>query len=175
MRARAAWEPEEREECDALLAEVIAATTITSERLDSFERHLNDAIQSQRPWARDLERSLLREGAAKEIKRYQDRNRAMVSHNGRVLNLPRVQGTTVRDEEGRVFHQRELIELWSWEQIADKRIEALKGQRTYSEKVAHYDRLLALRELCPESESPADAVKQLGLNLDEYLGTAVAS
>lgn len=175
MRARAAWDPAEREECDKLLADVIAATTNTSDRLGLFERLLNDAIQGQRPWARDLERSLLREGAAKEIKRFQDRNRAMVSHNGKVLSLPRVQGTVARDEEGRVYHQRELIELWSWAQIADKRTEALKGKRTYDEKVAHYDRLLALHEMCPDSATPADAAARLGLNLDEYLGTAVAS
>lgn len=172
---RTGWTPEEREQYDALLAEVVAGTTKTSDRLNHFERLLNDAIQAHRPWARDVERSCIRNGLAKEIKNYQDRNRAMVSHDGQVLNLPRVQGTVTRDEDGAVYHQRELIELWSWQQIADKRVEALKGRRTYNQKIAHYDRLLALRDMCPDSATPAEAAEQLGLNLDEFLGLEAAA
>lgn len=168
---RNAWGSEERAEYDALLAEVVAATNKTPARLDLFERKLNDAIQAHRPWAREVERHCVRNGLAKEIKAFQDRNRAMVAHNGRVLNLPKVQSTLVRDEEsGEVFYQRELIELWTWEQIADKRTEALKARQGYTEKVAHYDRLLALREMCPDASTPAEAAKALGLNLDEFLG-----
>lgn len=172
---RNAWGSDERKEYDALLAEVIASTSRTSERLDLFQSRIADAVQAHRPWARDVERSAARAGLAKEIKAYQDRNRAMVAYNGTVLNLPRVQSRIVRDETGETYHQRELIELWSWQQLADKRAEALRGRKTYSEKVAHYDRLLALREMCPESVTPADAAKQLGINLDEFLGLEAAA
>lgn len=168
---RNAWEPEERAEYDALLAEVVATTNKTKARLDLFERKLNDAVQAHRAWARDVERHCIRGGLAKEIKAFQDRNRAQVAHNGRVLNLPKVQSTLARNEEsGEVFYQRELIELWDWQQIADKRTEALKARQGYSEKVAHYDRLLALRDLCPDAKNPRDAATTLGLNLDEFLG-----
>lgn len=168
---RNAWGVDERAEYDKLLAEVIAATNNTTARLDLFEAKLNDAIQAHRPWAREVEQYSVRIGLAKEIKAFQDRSRAMVAHNGRVLNLPKVQSTLVRNEEsGEVFYQRELIELWTWEQIADKRTEALKARQGYTEKVAHYDRLLALRDMCPEANTPAEAAKMLGLNLDEFLG-----
>jgi len=168
---RNAWEPEEKAEYDALLAEVVAATNRTPARLDLFERKLNDAIQAHRPWAREVERHCVRSGLAKEIKAFQDRSRAMVAHNGRVLNLPKVQSTLVRNEEsGEVFHQRELIELWNWDQIVEKRAEALRARRGYTEKIAHYDKLLALREMYPEANTPAEAAKALGLNLDEFLG-----
>ncbi len=172
---RNAWSAEDRKAYDDLLADVVGATSSTTERLNMFERLLNDAIQAHRPWARDVERGCVRQGLAKEIKSYQDRNRAMVAHNGKVLNLPRVQGTVVRDESGEIYHQRELIELWTWEQIAEKRLEAIRGRRTYSAKIAHYDRLLSLRVKCPESETPADAAERLGLDIDEYLGSAAAS
>lgn len=168
---RNAWGAEEKAEYDALIAEVVAATNKTSDRLNLFERKLDDAVQAHRPWAREVERHCVRNGLAKEIKAYQDRNRALVSHNGEVLNVPKVQSTLVRDEEsGEVFYQRELIELWSWDQILDKRAEALRAKRGYTEKVAHYDKLLALRDLCPDSNTPAGAAKALGLNLDEFLG-----
>lgn len=173
--SRSAWGSDEREEYDTLLGEIVTATSSTSDRLDMFERKLNDAIQAQRPWARDIERSCVRNGMAKEIKGYQDRNRAMVAYNGTVLNLPRVQGTVVRSESGEVHHQRELIELWSWDQIVEKRAEAIRGRRTYTSKIAHYDRLLALREMCPDAESPADAVRLLNLSLDDYLGEEKAA
>lgn len=172
---RNAWKHEEREQYDALLAEVIAETTRTHDRINHFERLLADAVQAHEPWAREVERACVRSGLAKEIKAYQDRNRAMVSHNGQVLNLPRVQGTVARDEDGVVYHQRELIELWTWQQIADKRVEALKGRRTYNAKIAHYDRLLALRDMCPDSATPAEAAESLGLSLDEFLGIEEAA
>lgn len=173
---RNAWEPEERAEFDALLAEVVAVTNKTTDRLDLFEVKLNDAIQAHRPWAREVERHCVRGGLAKEIKAFQDRNRAQVAHNGRVLNLPKVQSTLARNEEsGEVFYQRELIELWDWQQIADKRSEALKARQGYTEKVAHYDRLLALRDMAPDAKNPREAAKALGLNLDEFLGVEAKS
>lgn len=168
---RAAWSPEERDEYDELLAQVVASTTDTTARLDLMERLIQDAVQAHRFWASDVERAARRDGFAGEIKRYQDRNRALVaSETGRVLNVPRVQGTVGRREDGQTFHQRALIELWTWEQIATKRAEAIRAQRLYGDKVAHYDKLLALRDLCPDSATPADAARQLGINLDDWLG-----
>lgn len=170
---RSAWSPEECNEYDDLLAQVVASTTNTTRRLDLMEELLEDAVQAHRPWAVEVERAARRHGFAGEIKRYQDRNRVLVAaDSGRVLNAPRVQGTVARRDDGEVYHQRALIELWTWEQIANKRAEAIRAQRLYGDKVAHYDKLLALRDLCPDSSSPADAAKQLGISLDEWLGEA---
>lgn len=172
---RAAWSPEERTEYDDLLAQVVASTTNTSRRLDLMEELIEDSVQAQRVWASDVVRAACRDGFASEIKRYQDRNRALVaSTTGRVLNVPRVQGTVARRDDGEMYHQRALIELWTWEQIADKRAEAIRAQRLYGDKIAHYDKLLALRDLCPDSSSPSDAAKQLGISLDDWLGDVAA-
>lgn len=168
-RSRLAWDPNERVEYDALLAAVVAETSNTSTRLDRMERLVADAIQAHRPWARDIERTCARQGYAAELKRYQDRNRALVAYDGQVLNLPKVQSRATRGEDGAVYHQRELIELWPWGDVRSKRIEALTGRRTYDVHVAYYDRLLALQDLCPESTSALDAAERLGIELDEYL------
>lgn len=172
---RAAWSPEEREEFDELLAEVVAATRDTTDRLNLADKLLNDAIQAHRPWASEVEASCRREGLGREIKRYQDRQRVAVAYDGRILSVPAVQARKVVADDGVVTYQRELIELWTWDQLFEKRGEAIKAQATYSEKVAHYDRLLALRVLAPDSKSPSEAAQQLGIELDAWLaGTAAA-
>ena len=169
---RAAWTPEERDEYDALLAEVVGATKVSADRLDLFEHKLLDAIQAHRPWAREVERACTRAGLAKEVARFQARDKALVAHDGRVLSVPAVQARRVTDAEGQAGYQRELIELWSWDAIAAKRLEALKAQRSYDDKIAHYDRLLALRVLAPEAASPAEAAKAAGVQLDDFLSKA---
>jgi hypothetical protein len=62
--------------------------------------------------------------------------------------------------------------MWSWEQILDKRAAEVRMHQSSADRIAYYDRLLALRELCPESFSPHDAARRLGINLDEYLERA---
>jgi hypothetical protein len=170
---RNTWSPEERKEYDNVLARVVGCSKNTPDRLDLFERLLNDAIQAHRMWARDVERAIRRDGLGAEIRRYQDRNRAMVSYNGEVLNLPRVQSTKVRKPTGEVVYQRELIELCTWDQLAEKRREALHSKATYSAKVAHYDKLLALHDLCPEAKTPAEAAAKLEITVDGWLAGVI--
>lgn len=171
---RGAWSDDERQEYEELLAEVCGATTDTTERLNLFDDKLTDAAQAHRPWATEVARACRRWGLGKEIARFEDRNRALVSYAGQVLSLPKVQGRKVTAATGDVFYQRELIELWTWDEITDKRTEALKALGTYSGRIAHYDRLLALRVLAPDTATPAEAAAFLGIDLDEYLGSAAA-
>lgn len=173
MRAidRNAWSPEERDEYEELLAEVCNATNDTRDRLDLFEEKLLDAIQAHRPWALSVSNQCRRFGLGKEISRFQDRNRALVSFDGRLLSMPTVQARRV-EVGGEVHFQRELIVLWTWAELREKRREAIRASETYSAKVGHYDRLLALEERAPGSATPAEAADQLALDLDEYLGSA---
>lgn len=167
---RAAWKPVEREEFEELLAEVVGSSPDTTARLDLLDRLLADAIQAHRPWATEVARSARREGLAREIKRHQDRRRVSVSYDGRVLSVPAVQARKVVDAAGAVTYQRELIELWTWDELETKRREAVQATRTYTEKVAHYDRLLTLHVLAPASSTPAEAAEALGIDLAEWLG-----
>lgn len=169
---RAAWSPEERDEYEALLGEIVAETPDTRERLDLFEHKLLDAVQAQRPWANEVDRACRRFGMGKEISRFESRNRALVAHDGQVLSLPAVQARKVTTSSGEVTYQRELIEVWTWEELAAKRTEALTSAQTYTAKVAHYDRLLALRALAPGAATPADAARMAGVDLDDWLARA---
>lgn len=169
---RAAWSPEERAEYDALLAEVVAASTKTAERLDLMDSKITDAVQAHRPWATEVLRAARRSGFSAEIRRHQDQHRVPVAYDGRVLSVPAVQARRVVDESGVAGYQRELIELWTWDELREKRREAVKAATTYTEKVAHYDRLLMLGELAPEAKSPAEAATALGVDLADWLGRA---
>lgn len=168
---RRSWSAEERAEEEAMLQQIIDSTTDTHARLDLGERLLGDAIQAHRYWATELERQFLRNGLAKEIKRYQDRHRVAVAYDDRLVSQPRVQGVKSRRSDGSVYEARALIEFRPWEEIAEKRLEAIRMRRTYDEKVAHYDRLLALRDLAPDATTPVEAATALGIDLDEYLGS----
>lgn len=165
---RAAWSEEERLEFDELLAVVVASSSSSTERLDLMDRLVTDAIQAHRPWASDVARASRREGFGREIRRFQDRQRVPVSYDGQVMQVPAVQGRRVADGS----FQRELIELWTWDELDVKRREAITASRTYSAKVAHYDRLLALRVASPDSKTPAEAAAALGVDLGEWLGRA---
>ncbi len=170
---RRAWAPEDAAEYEAILAEVVDSSKDTATRLDLYEKKLHDAIQAQRYWARDIQRANERQGAAAEIKRYQDRNRrALVSYDGRLLSMPVFQGTVARSSTGAVVHQRELIEVCSWETVAEKRSDEIRMRQAYTDRIAYLDKLLSLRVLCPESASPKDAADRLGMSLDVYLGTS---
>jgi hypothetical protein len=173
--SRKSWPPEVSEDYEQVLRKVVESSASTSDRLDHFEDLLNDGIQAGILWALEIERSAPRDLLAKELRNFQNRSRAMVSYDGKVLNLPRVQSARVRSESGRVYHQRELIELWPWEQIVAKRTEALKAMTTYTAKIAHYDKLLALRDACPIAISPSDAAIRLGVSLESWLAGELAA
>jgi hypothetical protein len=132
---------------------------------------LNDAQQAQRGWAYSVSAQCRRFGLGKEISRFQDRNRALVSFDGRLLSMPSVQSRRV-EAAGEVTYQRELIVLWTWDELVTKRGEAIRASDTYSAKVGHYDRLLALQVRAPGTATPTEAADQLGIDLDEYLGSA---
>lgn len=171
---RNAWSAEAKDEYEGLLADICNQTTDTSERLDLFEDALTGAVQAHRQWALDVSRACRRAGLAKEVTRFEDRNRALVSFDGQLLSVPRTQSRKVM-VLGEVTYQRELITVWTWDEIAEKRAEVIKATQAYTVKVQQYDRLLALRVLAPDAGSPAEAAEQLGLDIDEYLGGSEAA
>jgi hypothetical protein len=166
---RKTWPAEDRKDYDRVLRQVIDSSTSSTDRLDLFEKLHNDARQAHRIWANDIDRVALRNFLAEQVRRFQARDRALVSHDGVLLTMPRVQSVRVRTETGESYFQRELIELWSWDQIVDKRAEALRTRGTYTARIAQYDKLLALRDLCPDAGTPAEAAGRLGTTIDGWL------
>lgn len=56
--------------------------------------------------------------------------------------------------------------------LVDKRREYLTQISAYTDNVAVADRLLALAEMAPGSNTPQEAAQALGISLDEYLAGA---
>jgi hypothetical protein len=165
------WSPEERDEYDAMLAEIVTSATDSGERADLMEAKMRDAIQAQRFWANDAEYHACRVGYLAQIKSYLKRNRLLFSYEGLLISRPRVVGTKSVSESGETVHIQALIETLTFD---EQRLEYLRQIRAYDENLALVDRLLALADMCPEASSPIDALKMLDLTVEDYLGEAAA-
>jgi hypothetical protein len=168
------WSPEERDEYDAMLAEIVTSATDSGERADLMEAKMRDAIQAQRFWANDAEYHACRVGYLAQIKSYLKRNRLLFSYEGLLISRPRVVGTKSVSESGETVHIQALIETLTFDELRQKRLEYLRQIRAYDENLALVDRLLALADMCPEASSPIDALKMLDLTVEDYLGEAAA-
>jgi hypothetical protein len=124
---RNTWSPSDKDEYEDLLAEICNETTTTRASVSTSSRDkLIDAINAQRQWALDVSSASRRAGLGKEITRFEDRNRVLVSHNGELLSVPRTQSRKVK-VAGEVTYQRELIVVWTWDEIAEKREDVIKA------------------------------------------------
>lgn len=168
------WSPEERAEYDAMLCEIVDATTDSGKRADLMEARMNDAIQAQRFWANDAEYHARRVGYLAQIKSFLKRNRLMFSHDGGLVARPRVIGTRSVNELGETVHVQALIETLTFDELRQKRLDYLRQIRAYDENLALVDRMLALADMCPEAASPIEALVLLGLTVEDYLGEAAA-
>lgn len=170
-----AWSPEERDEYEALLHEVISGARLTGDRVRLMETKMADAEQAHRPWVRDANREAVRTGYASQIKGYLKRNRVALSHDGLILSRPRIIGTPKVSDSGQTYYEQALIELKTFDELRAKRSDYLAQIRAYDANVALIDKLLALADLAPTATTPAEAAAQLDIDLDEYLGGAEAA
>jgi len=165
-------EPNARREYEALLNAVIAEADGTGERVALMDRFMEDAIQAHRHWAVQVEGAARRNGYAAEIKTYLKRTRVVINLNDREISKPRTIGTRRESDDGKVIDLQLPFEVLTFDQIRDKRREYLTQINAYTDNLAVADRLLALAEMAPGSNTPAEAAKLLGIVLDEYLGMA---
>ena len=164
------WSEEERAEYEALMTRVLAATESMAERVDLMDRLLADAVQAQRFWASEVERESRRAGYASRIKRHEkERQTVLVAHNGALLTKPRVIGTT-RRVDGRAVAVQTLFDAMTWDELEAKRSDYLVQMRAYDTNIATIDRLLALRDLAPDSATPEEAAAEIGTDIDTWLG-----
>lgn len=170
-----AWSPEERDEYEALLFEVISEARQSGERVRLMEAKMADATQAHRAWVQDANRDALRTGYASQIKSYLKRNRVALSHDGLILSRPRVIGTPKVTGEGKTFYEQALIELKTFDELRAKRSDYLAQIRAYDANVALIDKLLALADLAPGAGTPAEAALLLDIDIDEYLGGVEAA
>lgn len=168
------WSPEERDEYDEMLRKIVTSTADSGDRVDLMEARMADAVQAHRFWANDAERSACRVGYSAQIRSYIKRNRLMFSHEGSVIFRPRVIGTRGINELGEKFHAQALIETLTFDELRQKRLDYLRQIRAYDENLALVDRMLALADMCPEANSPIEALELLNLTVEDYLGEVAA-
>lgn len=171
---RSAWGPGEKEEYDVLLQRVIEEADSTHERVDLMERLVTDAIQAHRWWASDCERDARRTGFAAQIKSYLKRSRVLFANREAMVDKPRVVGFKRANAEGVVYDVQALLETATFDELRDKRREAIRSIKSYSDSIALLDRLLFLAELHPDAATVAEALEVHGMSLDEYLGLRAA-
>ncbi len=164
------WSPEERAEYQALCEEAWAASDRQAQRINAYLAALHDAEQAQRFYAREVLAEAERRGAEALLKGWQkDRQRIAVAHDGRVLNRSRVVGTTRRDESGQTFATQTLFDLLTWDEIEAKVTEFSRQVRAYRDNIILAMRLLGLRDLAPESHTPDEAARSLGITVEDFL------
>lgn len=165
-------EPEARREYEALMNEVLNEAEGTGDRARLMANKIADAIQAHRSWALTVQWDAQVTGYAAAVKTYLKRTRVVVNIEDREVAKPRTIGVKRRDDEGNVVDLQLPLEVLTFDQVREKRAEYLRQQKAYTDNVAVADRLLALEDLAPGCKTPADAVAELGLTLEEYLAAA---
>lgn len=162
-------DPAERAEYEALLTAVLTEAESTGERVALMDSLIDDAVQAQRPWAVKVEETSRRVGYANEIKSYLKRTRVVLTIKDREVSKPRTIGAKAKNEDGKVIDLQLPFEVLTFDQLRDKRREYLSQINAYTDNLAMADRLLALADAAPGTNTPSEAARVLGLNLDEYL------
>lgn len=167
-------EPNAREEYDALLAEVCAGAVGTSERVRLMAQLMNDARQSHRDWAFQVDESALRDGYANEIKRYLKRTRVVVvMDDGRSVTKPATVGAKKMDDRtGKWFDAQLPLEVLTFDELRLKRVEYVTQANAYNDNIATADKLLALELMAPGARTPDEAARKIGTTVADWLATA---
>lgn len=167
-------EPEARKEYEALMAEVVSEAESTGDRARLMAEKIHDAVQAHRTWAMTAQYSAEIDGYAAAIKTYLKRTRVIVliDEGSRQVAKPRTIGAKKRGKAGEVVDLQLPMEALTFDQLREKRREYLIQKKAYTDNIAVTDRLLALEEMAPGCNTPAEAAKALGTTLDDYLAGA---
>jgi hypothetical protein len=165
------WPEGEWDEFEELCRNAERLGESTGHRARLFGDMIEGAVQAHRIFARDIEREALRRGFLSIFRQWQKSHGGpvVVSHDGRILTKSRVIGVRRSGPDGTEHHQQLLFDYCTWDELGTKRKEYIAAMRGYGDDIAVIDRLLALRELAPESTTPAEAAKELGTTVDAWL------
>lgn len=167
---------DERAEYDTLVNEVLNGDRCVDQgKVTRFRHGLEDAIQSQRPWAQDVMVNATEYGLRKLLK---DRAKAeavtLIDYRGHLIAKTTRIGRKRRTSTGESVYQQTLMDDFSWDEL-EEWLRTITSQITsllINKDMA--DRLLALRQQFPETATPREACAQLGVSVNEFLATATA-
>jgi hypothetical protein len=165
------WSDDWIEECTAMLEDVLHRATSSPARNHLLGELLNDALQAHRGWALDLQREATQRGLGSMLRSYTQNRVSSLPFNldGQLHEKSAIAGIVRTGDDGESWVQQEMLARSTFREIAAKRSRDLKGQRAYSIRVALDDKLLALEQLAPGTETPEEACAVLGVALHDYL------
>ncbi len=159
----------EQEEWDDLLAQVPLDAT-TGEAAAKLLALLNDAVQAQRPWAKDRLNEAVLAGLSKTWRAHVQKQRPKLKT--RYGNVKQVGGAKRRRVDGNVIHVQIPFDLMTFEELAQHRDMEARNRRALAENVKAQDRLLALHDKVPSAKTPAEACRKLGLDPADVMAGA---
>jgi hypothetical protein len=131
---------------------------------------VGDAVQAHRPWARILSDDALAEGLLDHWKKWNNaEQRLKVLHNGIVVPARAIRGVRRRDDSGAVVHQQEFWAEMAWDEVVQEIAMADAQIASYEVTKAIALKLLKLKITVPDSLTPGDACRRLGMDLETYL------
>lgn len=165
------WDDDERAEHD-LVVEMTWRENGNAARTDAFLDALHDAEQAHRQWAVDLLNACLRDGAWKYLK---DSHRAMNPHKvdfgGQTRSVSRLAGVTRKSGERYINDYLPMADM-TWDELAAKEEEHKRTEHAARLNRWAVTRLLSLRDLAPDTATPREAARHLGLDLDDFLAAS---
>jgi len=165
------WNDVDRDEYNKACQEAWEFSDRQPERIDRMVEVIRDAVQAQRRWACDIHQDALRNGLGGKLNTWsKNRNKVAVAYNGQVLSKPRTIGTQKRSDDGETYVTPTLFDYMPWDELIAKRYEYVRQRMAYDADISLMDRLLALRDMAEDAKTPAEAVVQLGITIEEYLG-----
>jgi hypothetical protein len=158
----------EQQEWDALLAS-IPTDLPTRDATNRLANLLADAVQAQRPWARQRLNEAMHAGLAKSWKAHVQKQRPKVkTKNGTVKGV----GGIRRAVQGRSQFVQVPLDAMSFEELSSYRAMHVSNLKTLKENATVVERLLALHEKVPTAATPADACKVLGIDPADVMAGA---
>jgi hypothetical protein len=172
---RNAWSDEDKAEHDLICHESVQISPSTAGRTEAYLSRLRDAEQSHRYFALDCLQAAVHDGAAKQLKAWQDRQRQgriAVRFDGKDISKRRIIGATAVDDEGNSFATQTLFDFMTREQLQEKVREYAINIEAFKTNLYTAVRLLELMDHAPGAATPAEAARVLGTSLEDYLTEA---
>lgn len=174
MTNKAAWGADEHDEFDRLVGDALSVDASTSARAQVFREGIEDAIQAQRPWAREVQQDALKRGYLAIYKQEARKGTVLVEVRGVQIEKPSQVSVRKTSAEGVPLYQLAFYEVMTREQVHEKRREYIKQIRAYDSNVALMDKLTAMLDAADTDDLETAAAK-LGVSVEDWISGARAA
>lgn len=158
----------EQQEWDELLSKV-PLDTPTRDAANMLGELLSDAVQAQRPWARQRLNEALHAGLTKSWRSHVQKQRPKVrTKQGDVKGV----GGIRRMCDGQETYVQVPLDAMSFEELVRYRAMHITNLQTLSANAKVVEALLGLADKAPAARTPAEACELLGLDVADVMAGA---